>query len=152
MIYLGVIFGSFLVIFAGQEGLLSYHRLMRHRDALQENLSYLSDKNRVLEEEAEKLKTSEELIRLRARKIGYYGSDEILVSLDVNTVSPGYFEIGKVLRSLRYPRGNRDTILRIIGFSMSTFLVFFFIILKERSRNGHEKKGAGFSRHGERDS
>jgi hypothetical protein len=112
--------------------------LTRHRDTLKDNLQNLKNINSELHRQLETLRTSPEIIRLLARELGYFRSDEKVITLNGNFSVYNFYEVGKLLQRVQVSK-NRNLILRVIGIAVSILSVLLFILLKKRNIYGRKR-------------
>jgi cell division protein FtsB len=136
IVYAGFILSSFLILFFGDEGYLSYHLLKEHREILLHNINDLQQKNMQLQQKIALLRTNPEVIRVLARKLGYYEEDENVIFIKGDLTLNEHYEIGNIIKEMKN-RPERNLVLRIIGFSASIFFGVLFILLKQRKYHGH---------------
>ncbi|MBN2535906.1 MAG: septum formation initiator family protein [Spirochaetales bacterium] len=137
ILYLGIILGSLLVLFFGDDGYLTFMLYKEHRDILCRNIEDLKKKNMQLVQKIKLLRSNPEVIRILARKLGYYGSDENIIFLNEDVTPGKLYEIGTIIKEIR-GRPERNLLLKIIGFSASVFLGILFILLKQRKNHDHQ--------------
>ncbi|MBN1698165.1 MAG: septum formation initiator family protein [Spirochaetales bacterium] len=138
IIYLGLIIGSLLIFFLGDEGWYQYKVLLNHEEKLKKNLEHLKQTHSDLSRQLEALRTSPEVIRLLARELGYYRPDETVININGSRPTHNFYEVGKLLKRIPSSK-NRNLILRIIGIALSTLCVLLFVLLKKRKRHDYKR-------------
>ena len=126
-VYMGFIVYSFMNFIAGDRGVKAMYDLYRFEQKAVRNLNDLKQNNRVLSSELKSLKSSSELIRIKARGLGYFGRNEKAVFVKgINRAIPDY-QAGKILY-WNEKVSNRKRIFRALGFISAVFFLFVFYI------------------------
>jgi len=97
-LYIGLIFSFVSTIFFGQAGVKEYDTLTEYRETLESNISELRALNWRLNQEFKNLGTDPDKIRLLARELGYFGSEERVVRLVNFPKKSNFHEVGKLLK------------------------------------------------------
>lgn len=92
-------------------------------------------KNTKLQQKIELLSSNPEVIRVLARKLGYYNRGENIIFLKGDLAPDELYEIGNIVKEMR-DRPARNLVLRIIGFSASIFFSILIILLKQGKKHG----------------
>jgi cell division protein FtsB len=122
--YIGLIFSFVSAFFFGEAGLGEYSSLLEYRETLERNLADLKALNQRLNQEFKNLGTEPEKIRLLARDLGYFGSNENVVRIQNLPQKRRYYEVGKLLK--RDFRWNKNMLfIRIMNLLLP---VLFYII------------------------
>ncbi len=91
------------IFFAGETGVLAMDEMMYYRGELRENLSSLEKRHSDLAETMENLRSREDVVRLRARSLEYYGKNEKVVRISGwknNRYQP--YSPGRIIRFERH--------------------------------------------------
>jgi len=106
---------SFVLLFTvGDAGTGEYRKLEGYKQRLEENIAELERIHWQLEEELHSLATDPEKVRLLARDLGYYGSEDGIVRVVGRPDRSSFYRVGKIIEGTpaRTPRALR---LRLIG-------------------------------------
>jgi len=136
--YIGLIIYSLLNCFYGRAGFIAYDKLKIFEKEIYENISELEKLNGDLISEFERLRTSDELITLKARELGYIKDNEIMVKTSWEENRRNFYSIGRLLKNDFFMK-SRKPMFRTI--SIGTAIVFFllFLILLQRKNHDHKK-------------
>lgn len=96
--YIGLVFSFVSTVFFGQAGVKEYNNLTGYRETLERNITDLRALNWRLSQEFKNLGTEPEKIRLLARELGYFGSEERVVRFNNLPEKNNYHEVGKLLK------------------------------------------------------
>ena len=94
-ILIGVCFSFILIFFFGNAGIKEYISLKEHKTLLEENITDLEQVNTALNVEFISLKQESERIRLLSRDLGYFLSNEHVITIDGYPVKKEYYQVGK---------------------------------------------------------
>ncbi|MBN2440401.1 MAG: septum formation initiator family protein [Spirochaetales bacterium] len=136
ILYVGIIFSSFLILFFGNDGYFTFLELKDHREVLLSNIEELKKKNVELQQKIQMLKTNPQVIRILARKLGYYDPEENMIVLKGDFSFNNHYEVGNIVKNMR-TRPDKDIFLRIIGFSLSLFIIVLIILVRQRKKYDH---------------
>ena len=125
--YMGFVLYSFLNFISGDRGVKAMYDLYRFEQKAAGNLNELKRNNRELTAELKSLKSSSELIRIKARGLGYFTRNEKAVFVKgINRNIPDY-QAGKIMY-WNETVSNRKRIFRALGFVSAVFFLFVFYI------------------------
>lgn len=126
-LYTGFLVFFLLNLFYGDRGIQSVGELYLQEQKMLRNLSDLEMNTRTLVNELEDLKGSPELIRLRARSLGYFRAGEKVIFIPGVTLLETRRTAGEVI--YRNPEGLRyDPLFRALAFIASVFILFILTV------------------------
>ncbi|RKX79968.1 MAG: hypothetical protein DRP87_01065 [Spirochaetes bacterium] len=139
-LYTGFAVYSVLTFFFGNTGILAMKELEEYRDKLYENNRELEKINRQLSVELDALQSDPNLIRLHARRLGYFEEEERVIKLRGFKPDAGYYTIGKMI-TFRKSGIDLRPLFRAISVSMG---IIFYLLTSGGGRRkiGTEKKHA----------
>lgn len=118
----GYVFASLLAFVFGAGGLLEYRTSAGYREQLQRNIEELEGSNLRLLAELEALRSDPELLRLRARELGYFREDERVIRIEGAGAPRNFYEVGRLI--LRQPQAARASwVFRAAGLGLPAVLV-----------------------------
>jgi cell division protein FtsB len=124
-VYFGIILSSLLVFCFGEQGLAEYEELARKKEILSRNIESLKEKNEMLNRKLAELNSNPQTIRLLARELGYYQSDEDLVHIQGYAPQNTFYEAGTIIRINQVPV-KRNLVIKAASLLIS--LVFCAVI------------------------
>lgn len=108
----GFVVATLLSFLFGASGLLNYRRLQEYERRVAAGIAALEERHADLERLQTLLRTEPELLRLLAREVGYYGPDELVISVapgqsdpaagNASPYAPGFADVGPLLQP-RHP-------------------------------------------------
>ena len=134
--YIGLIFSFVSTLFFGQAGVKEFENLTEYRETLERNITELRALNWRLNQEFKNLGTEPEKIRLLARELGYFGSDERVVRFNNLPKKSNYHEVGKLLK--KDFRWNRNMLfMRIMNLLLPLLFYIASGFFWRELRRGH---------------
>ena len=85
----GLVVATLVSFLFGASGLLNYHRLQTHERRVAAGIAALEERHFDLGRRLNMLRTEPELLRLLAREIGYYRSDELVIRVGPQSPADG---------------------------------------------------------------
>jgi hypothetical protein len=124
-LFIGLSIYSLLVFSDGDTGLKAMSRVESYRELLNDNLEKIREINEELTIDFDSLTTDNEMIKLKARALGYFDKEDHLVHVanwnpDYNEYKPGHIIKREYLTDID------ETSFRMISFS---FILFSFTIM-----------------------
>ena len=134
--YIGLIFSFVSTLFFGQAGVKELNTLTEYRETLERNITDLRTLNWRLNQEFKNLGTEPEKIKLLARELGYFGSDERVVRFNNLPKISHYHEVGKLLK--KDFRWNRSMLfIRIMTLLLPLLFYIASGVVWRAMRRGH---------------
>ncbi len=121
-----------LLLIYGETGLSAIKKVESYKELLNLNLNEIQEINEELTVEFNSLSSDNELIKLKARALGYFAREDHIVHIsnwnpDINCYNPGHVFKEEYLTEINYNK------FRICGFSVS-FIVYIFLFLINQRR------------------
>lgn len=134
--YIGLMFSFVSMLFFGQAGVKEYDTLTEYREILERNITELRALNWRLNQEFKNLSTEPEKIRLLARGLGYFGSQERVVRFNNIPKKSNYHEVGRLLKKdFRWDRSM--LFIRIMNLLLPLLFYIASGIFWRAPRRGH---------------
>ena len=122
----------------GSTGLLEYGRLNKYHGILSDNIEELRTVNEALENEIAALRSSKELIRLYARALDYFESNERVIRIPDISRTGNFYNVGSLVTRIA---GKNKERLRVLPFGMlMTVVLYAGGTVLERRANRHRNK------------
>ena len=134
-LFIGLAIYSLCIFFEGDTGLKSMARVESYRNLLKTNLENIKRINEELSIDFDALSSDSEMIRLKARALGYFDNSDHLVHIE--NWNPGYNEYkpGFIIKK-QYLSNVDEKQFRLISFSGALFfmiiLIFIEIVINSR--------------------
>jgi len=124
---IGLTIYSLLIFYEGDTGLKALAKVENYRKVLNDNLDNIRDINEGLTVEFDSLSTDNDLIKLKARALGYFEREDHLVHItnwnpDYNEYKPGH-----VIKQ-EYLTDVDEKSFRLMAFSATLFSLIILII------------------------
>lgn len=138
--FLRLFYTSYVVFFVysilnlsfGISGFSEFTKLQKYREDLVLNIQHLRNNNDDLADELEILKSSPEVLKLKARELGYYGRDEKIVRTVGFQTKKSFYSVGKMMK-YTYLEDNRRPLFRAVSILCGAlFYLVFFVLRKKR--------------------
>ena len=136
--YLGMIIYSILNCFYSSSGFYEYQQLKVFEKQLSRNIEELEGLNEELATELERLRTSDELVTLKARELGYIRDGEIIVKTSWNKEKKNFYSVGRLLKKNSLHK-DRKPVFRTVSIMLMLTSFIFFSFLSNKSNHDHKK-------------
>jgi len=125
----GLVVYSLLIFTGGDTGLSAMGRVESYRSLLSENLEEIREINRELTVDFDALSTDRDLIKVKARALGYYEKEDHIVQIenwnpDANEYNPGFV----IKREYRMEVDERP--FRLLGFAGMLIVMIVGVVFK----------------------
>ena len=137
---------SLLIFSGGDTGLKAMSKVESYRSSLNSNLESIREINEELTIEFDALSADSEMIKLKARALGYFDKNDHLVHIE--NWNPGYNEYkpGFIIKK-EYLTDIDEKQFRLISFSGALFFMILMVLM-DMSRKTRPSAGSGTSRTG----
>lgn len=125
-LYVGFLISSLLVFFLGNSGLNEYKKLLLVQEKLQENIADLQGIHRRLEGQIAALSSDPEMIRLEARKMGYYPEGVRRIRIEGYSPKEDHFAVGTLIQRKNLSSSS-DWVYRLIGYVLPVCLYVYLV-------------------------
>ena len=129
--YIGLLAYSCLFFMWGTHGVREFHKLEQFRNEIDENISHLESINTGLMKEFHRLKTSPEVIQLKARELGYYTENEKHIKITGMTERDSFYSIGKLMK-FTFPTTDRKALFRAISVCCGLVAFLMFTVFSKK--------------------
>jgi len=127
-LYCAFVVHAVLTFAWGPDGTEATKRLLAYRDRLRDNSIQLSERNGILTEQLEALRSDSEPIALAARSLGYYRPGERVVRIEGLETGMISHRIGSILEKPRpympfsgFIRATACVLAALVGFLLTSF-------------------------------
>ena len=130
--YIGICIYSVLNIFFGVSGIIAFKKLDEFKHGVEKNLTILENRYLDFGKELNLLTSSSEVIRLKARELGYFEDNEIVIKVVGLEDKRNFHSVG---RMIKYSDGDidRKSLFRTISLISALTFLLIIIIFKRKS-------------------
>lgn len=126
-VFIGFTLYSLLVLEGGTYGISALSELKSFKEKQIENISNLKQKNNILRNDLDSLKSNVTELELKARRVGYFRQGEKVVFIEGIKQQSRKLNPGQTLY-FKQKFADRDRVFRAIGFIVAVFSLFLFIV------------------------
>lgn len=129
---------SLLVFSEGETGLKAMAKVESYKNLLNTNLESIRDINKELTIEFDALSSDSEMIKLKARALGYFDKNDHLVHVENWNPEYNEYKPGFVIKK-EYRSSIDETHFRLLAFAGASFFMIILVLL-EMSRKSRFKQ------------
>lgn len=147
-LYTGFAVYCVLIFFYGKSGYFELKSLIRYRDSLVENNQELQEAGNALSREAQKLLSDSDILRLKARELGYLKKNQGKIIFSGYMPKEQTYSLGRVLKWQEH-RKDHTLLFRSLAVGLSILMLLLSIVFGKKQkiqRNGKQPKPSLFDR------
>ena len=126
-----------LLLTLGDAGIAEYRKLRSFRETLEDNIAELEQIHWHLQEELRSLATDPEKVRLLARELGYYGSEDGIVRVEGRSPPSSFYRVGRIIGGVPARESSRVR-LNVIGLAAPVVFYLLVSMIRGWLKRGHK--------------